>query len=177
MPNDKITGALLTPSQRDFLRDGPSEDTSDAAARMIKGRIEDRIEAAVLIDAALIDNAEETDHAIDHSKIADTDRSGEVAEGIRSLVALLYRIGDATNADPEKAIEDGMNRARGERLERILEKIDRDPATTITPDELQTLNDHGYLPDDAHSQLFKQWLGSRGQIDAGAVRDAMRRED
>jgi len=177
MSDDNTTGAILTPSQREFLQKGPSEGSSDAAARMTRGRIEDRVRVAVLEDASIIADSLDDGPKLELEKIADKSESGQVAEGIRSMVAFLYRLADATGADPEKAIEDGMNRSRGERLQRILEKLEGDPATTMSPDELQTLNEHGFLPNGAHAELFKSWLGTGGNIDVGTVREAMDRED
>lgn len=177
MVDDNITGAVLTPKQREFLREGPDETKSSAAARMTRGRIEERVRAAILEDAPLLANTHDIDPAINLEKIAETGEAGEVAEGIRSMVAVLYRLGDAVGANPEKAITDGMNEARGERLARILEKLDSNSAATVPPDELRTLNDHGYIPDDVHAQLFKRWLGSQGNISVEDVREVMDRED
>lgn len=176
MSSDKKTGAILTPSQREFLRNGPDKELSDASARMKRGRIENRIRTAIVEDAPLLSSSDDSNHPIAAERVAESAEPGEIQEGVRSLVELLYRVADTAGADPEKAIEDGMNRSRGERLDRILKKIGENPAATVSPDELQTLNDHGYLPDEAHSDLFKHWLGAGGNIDVATVREAMNRD-
>lgn len=168
MSESSEMAGLLTVQQRQFLR-GNNDDISTRGKYAARERIRGRVVAS-------LDDASTLERQLDPGeidKVADEAAPNTLAEGTRSLVALLYRLVDTSGLDPEALIEDGMSRARGERLERIFEKLEGDPARPVTPGELNTLNDAGYLQEETHSQLFKRWLGGAGKLTVGDVDDVV----
>jgi hypothetical protein len=65
-----------------------------------------------------------------------------------------------------------MADARGERLDRILEKLEETPGE-ITIDEIGMLNEHGYIDDEQHTEMFKQWIGGKGSVDGDSLLKAI----
>jgi len=157
MGNDPT--AILTNGQRQYLR-GEGE---VGQQRTTDHRIRKRVATAIVEDATLLN-----EH-VSAEKVAKNEQPSELAEGVRSMVAFCFRLCDAAGVDPKGVIEDGVHRVREERLERIFEKLTGADERVVTVDEVRTLNEHGYLDEDAYSTLFKRWMNQRGQLTVGDI--------
>lgn len=125
MGDDK-TGAVLTPSQRDFLKGEDDSELSDAAARMTKKRIRDRLRASIF-DLELVASTlplGDIDKALSEPDESEWQRPGypPVANAIPSLVALIYLRNRDTEVQAEDrhdgwmteaTVEEGIQRAFG----------------------------------------------------------------
>lgn len=86
MADDNLPGALLTPSQREYLRGG--EPLNDAAERMAKGRIRDRLQIT-FDDLRLLLEAAEEGETVDTDDL-DSVLADVPLEGVWPLSALLF---------------------------------------------------------------------------------------
>lgn len=162
---DEPDGSLLTPQHRHAARNDYAGKT-DAARRMTKLRIRRRAARMLKHDTPFL-----TDH-VSPEDVANELNDGDVSRGVRDLVAWAYRVVDAAGGDPEQVVSDGMADARGERLDRILEKLEETPGE-ITIDEIGMLNEHGYIDDEQHTEMFKQWIGGKGSVDGDSLLKAI----
>jgi len=112
------TSSLLTKSQREFLR-GES-DLGDRGKRAAKTRIRNRF-AAGLEDATLLVRYDEPDDLV---KSLDRD---ELEAGLRSLIALSYRLAQRQGLDFSTLVETGIEAAEQPHWEQVLAKLKADP--------------------------------------------------
>jgi len=143
--------ALLTESYRRHLMFG-YDDVSDAAERMERMRIRERLAVSITADGPLLN-----EH-VEFTDIFDGADPTAVAEGVRSFVSFLYKAADATTGvDAELTIRDGVAEGRGDRLSRIKTKLRTAPAT-VTMGEIQLLAEHGSLSNEEHTDLVKRFF-------------------
>jgi len=109
--DDEPPASILTPRQREFVRG--ERETSDGAARAMRGRIRERLAAAIEIDFQLL---MENREALDLINPIAPDQKGPNRawhKGLRAMVALVHGAASTYLRHPERVIEAGVS--RGER--------------------------------------------------------------
>jgi len=159
--SDDLTGSVLTPSQRQFLRFGPEEDMTEASQRMTRSRIRKRLGAAMVDFSILVasDHFEIDDISAALSSTVDIEFSPKPTKLVQEAIAVLY-LGTVLNtdepvnvADFEKICESGIERAEiraGNLPKSIQVTIEREIEGEMEPDEEPELFE---LPVDKLDQL------------------------
>jgi hypothetical protein len=120
MKSDSQVSAILTPDQREYLRDKPTE-ISKANERVKRGRIRERIKAGIGDFEIVFNHLETRDREqltdFDHeSKFTTADRGEELrdsqifAEGLMSMVAFASQCADEMGIDLEDLFQASLQR-------------------------------------------------------------------
>lgn len=89
---DDLTGSILTPSQREFLRFDPGEEMSPAAKRMTRSRIRTRLGAGI-VDLSIIldsDYLDLDDIEMAFTEPVDVDYPPKPTDIIKEAIAILF---------------------------------------------------------------------------------------
>ena len=152
--------ALLTPSQRKVLRG--TDDISERGRRSARARARKRIRIALLEDIPLLLEAIPPEELFDTYEFSDTsDRADDLNrinrnvlfDSLRSTVAFVYRIADASTLDAQRVIKEGVEMGRDGREEMLLEKF-RETPSEMTLGEIETLVQQGLItPEERNNSL------------------------
>lgn len=129
------SGSLLTPSQREWLVDGEPP----SYKRKKRSAIYARLRAMIETDGKALAEAFELGE-LNKDPVVKNLTPSELAEGISSLVAVLYLLGDAkAGFAVEGAIQTGVRRGREGYITSLEEKIERDGIKSLTVTEMLDL--------------------------------------
>lgn len=127
--------SILTNTQREWLRD-----ESVTHENKVRGRVQQRLRAAIATDSELVAKAFE-----DGDLKPDTVGKGldfaELGDGISALVAVLYCIADESGLSAERTIQKGIKQGKEGRINRIERKLENDGAKSLTLGELMDLRE------------------------------------
>jgi len=143
MADFQKTGAILTPSQREFLRGNIDEEASDAKMRMKRRRITDRIQASLVDDIPLIIGALASDNkpnSLSGEKIVDDIHQPNFRQNLSLLVALAVYLSRKHGVDPDDVISEGKETELKSRSQKLREKAQKNPGS-MTLDELMEIQD------------------------------------
>lgn len=130
MGDSQETGAILTPSQRKFLRGSNNEELSDANMRMTRGRIRDRIQTSITEDIPLITEAiaaENEPNSLDEEKIVEQVDEDEFQDGLALLVALIDVLSTELGVDVDDVLIEGLDKELHPRKKKLREKAKNNP--------------------------------------------------
>lgn len=155
---DETPTSILTKGQREYLRG----EKNPAQERTLRTRIRERVRAAVITDIPLlVSPAGADDRQLDPEEIFDPEQGNtvirrELADALRSMVALAWRLADAAALDPEEIIESGVEQGQTSRAEYLLEWFHKHPKR-LSIAELQLIHEKD-LVDEA------EWLTVRNKL-------------
>ena len=155
--------SILTDTQRKYLRmseDERNEEYTKQQRSYHRGEIRERVRAAILEDVPVILEKLEPEEIFD-PKVGDTITRRELADALRPMVVLAYRLADAAHLDPEEIIDDGVSQGRASRGEYLLECFREDPGR-LTLAELKLLRDEELIDETAFTKVYHGFLESIG---------------
>lgn len=141
MGDSQETGAILTPSQREFLRGSSNEELSDANMRMKRARITDRIQTSITEDIRLITEAIATENkpnSLSGEKIVEGVDKDDFQDGLALLVALIDVLSTELGVNVDDVLIEGFDKELQPREEKLREKARNDPES-MTVGELRDL--------------------------------------
>lgn len=149
----EIPGGILTPSQRDFLREKDIGEKSDSTKSMTRSRIVERIQVSYTDDVPLIAKAmaENTGYtSLSPEKIVDVEDPEVLIEGLILQVAIIRELAVATGYDPREIVDEGFERELATAEDRVVTKAKNNPAD-LTFTEAKILFD--FLPQELKNNL------------------------
>lgn len=135
---DETPTAILTKGQREYL----AGDRTPTQERTMRTRIRERVRIGILDDLPLVMTPRGDDvEPFDPEEIFDPEGGDpvtgrELADSLRSMVALSYQLADAGRLDPEEIIEEGIEQGRRSRSEYLVEWFQKDPKR-LTIEEME----------------------------------------
>lgn len=154
-------GAALTPTQREFLR-GDKDDLSDAAERMTRKRIADRLQFTITEDMPLLADAIQRGE-IDPDKVTDSAGFQEFISGLQSQISVAYAIARSAGFEADRLVEDALEEAREGRAEVLFEQYQEEPKS-LTFEEFDILLEQGYLEAEDRPSLVEDLRRSEPEM-------------
>ena len=148
-----IPGGILTPSQRDFLREKDIGEKSDSTKSMTRSRIVERIQVSYtddvpLIAKAMAENAGYT--SLSPERIVDVEDPEALIEGLILQVAIIRELAVATGYDPREIVDEGFERDLATAEDRVVTKAKNNPGD-LTFTEAKILFE--FLPQELKNNL------------------------
>jgi hypothetical protein len=158
MTEEERASALLTPSQREFLR-GEKEEIGDRAKRANRSQIRQRIKHS-LVDLHLL-NEQLAER--DLEQVSESFEVVPLKAAISESVAFLYRIAGShpEKLDPGRAINEGIEKALKQEVESLYQRLaEGDESLTLA--ELKLLESHDYIDTEDIVNLIEFGQQGRG---------------
>lgn len=128
------SGALLTPSQREYLRG--NSDKEGASERMAQKRIRERVSQTLLEDIQLLQRSIESDTvSIDYEDIINEIPRGARQKSFSRAIVFICQLAVAGNIDVDDLLEEAQTEVKEGRKKAIREKLRRD-SESVTIGEL-----------------------------------------
>lgn len=145
--DDRTPAAILTPTQREHLRDPNLKSTP--ATRALRSRVRRRLRAAIVEDAEIL-FAALRDGRLDAKKTVEEETGAagvgtdRLAYGLRDMVASVAELSRASRLDIDRLVEDGVDRSEGSYAEELYTRFKENPEN-ITIGEVNLLVERGFI--------------------------------
>jgi len=147
------SSGILTPKQREFLREGSLENQKNPAKSMMRNRIAEQIQMSYTEDVPLIASALVTDtgyNSLTTDRIVPRENKDKFVEGLKLQIALVRELAKGAGADPDQIVQDGLNRELMTIRDQIRLKAFRNPGELTLSEARQIEED---LPDEFVDQI------------------------
>jgi len=128
------SASILTPKQREYLKNGPDEDMTEAAERAMRSRIRERVEAGLRDFSILFEEWPEEEREKVFSNLRDDGLDG----GVTDMLALVYsetKVADSFKNLLTRGVRGAERRAAGSDTLTVRTNFDPEIAATVNMQE------------------------------------------